>query len=577
RWARASTADRAALWLPRRLLTDRPGGPFSNGPPDGAVAVGRSSHVIIPLGCCSREMADEAYEYALVFGSAAAAAAAAAAQRQRRGAGCEACGNSQLADTRRETRRLTTLESWTPITYIAPSRPPSSHSSPAYPRRLCPRRQVEIQGTPSQPMVSSAGYIMDPPPGQVRTPVGPPSSGGAVMPTGIAMTAVAGVLVALRLYARVRVVPRDLGWDDGLVLCALAFSVGFLCVGRHLYTVGAGLHIWDVPESDFGAAFLQTTIAAFLTYAISVSFSKLSMLAFYLRLSPRLAFRRTVYAFVGVVCAHILAYVLVLVFRCRPVAAGWGPAVEGAQCIDSLPPTMVLIIASVVIDFVILCLPIPVIEPLQMPLRQKIALALLFATGGGVIAAAIRRTIILPNLLASPDYTWNLSQQFIWSFVEINASLICASAAALKPLFMRYVPFLLGPRLRSSPDHRRSAGKASRDTGSDAGNNAGSDSGALYGEAYELPSRDELPIQRPGADDEEAQLWSRRNLYLGRAASSQNSARKHSLDSLGLGDLYPGARAPVSAVSATGYALHASESTEGIKVTKETFVSYGKI
>lgn len=186
-----------------------------------------------------------------------------------------------------------------------------------------------------------------------------------------------------------------------------------------------------------------------------------------------------------------------------------------------------------------------------------------------VVAAAIKRTVIMPPLLASADYTWNLSQQFIWSFVEVNGGLVCASLAALNPLFTRYIPYIVS-RLRPWQDHRR----PSSEPGAADKNAGGSDPSALCSQAYGLPS------QRPGADDDEAQLWSCRHLCLGKAVSSRDSVRgqrhRDSLDSLGLADLYPGARPPISSISAGGCGMHASQSTEGIKVTKETFVSYEK-
>lgn len=108
------------------------------------------------------------------------------------------------------------------------------------------------------------------------------------------------------------------------------------------------------------------------------------MLAFYLRVSPCPRFRRAVHALAAVVCAYTLAFGLVMVFRCRPVAAGWDLALArgGGRCIGNLAPMMALSVANIVIDVVILCLPVPVIVPLQMPLRQKATLTLLFATGG---------------------------------------------------------------------------------------------------------------------------------------------------------------------------------------------------
>lgn len=53
-----------------------------------------------------------------------------------------------------------------------------------------------------------------------------------------------------------------------------------------------------------------------------------------------------------------------------------------ANCIDKGKFYLAAVVVNVAIDFLILLLPIPVIAPLQMPLRRKISLCLLFATGG---------------------------------------------------------------------------------------------------------------------------------------------------------------------------------------------------
>lgn len=101
-------------------------------------------------------------------------------------------------------------------------------------------------------------------------------------------------------------------------------------------------------------------------------------------MSPDQNFRRAVYALLGVVVAYTISYILVIVFRCRPVAAAWDLALQGrgGVCIEYLIPMMVLSIANIVIDLVILFLPVKVVVPLQIPVRQKITLVLLFATGG---------------------------------------------------------------------------------------------------------------------------------------------------------------------------------------------------
>lgn len=57
-------------------------------------------------------------------------------------------------------------------------------------------------------------YLMEPPEGQVRTLVNPPSSAGGVLPCGIATTAIALIVVTLRIFTRKVVVKGVLGIDD---------------------------------------------------------------------------------------------------------------------------------------------------------------------------------------------------------------------------------------------------------------------------------------------------------------------------------------------------------------------------
>lgn len=163
-------------------------------------------------------------------------------------------------------------------------------------------------------------------------------------------------------------------------------------------TIGAGHHMWDILMSKFSPYFwqaslnptslsvntpnlTQTSISGILIFAISIAFSKLSVLGFYLRISPDRVIRRAVHTLIGIVCIYTLLYIFLMVFRCRPVASSWDLTVEG-KCIDTLVPMLTLSIANIVIDALILVLPIRIVIPLQIPLRQKVSLAFLFATGG---------------------------------------------------------------------------------------------------------------------------------------------------------------------------------------------------
>ncbi|KAH7329513.1 hypothetical protein B0I35DRAFT_448605 [Stachybotrys elegans] len=400
-------------------------------------------------------------------------------------------------------------------------------------------------------------FVVDVPEGEVRSFDNPPSSAAAVGPTGIVTTAIAFICVALRLFTRTYVV-------QDLVMIAMILSIAFLCVGSHLYTIGAGRHMWDVRLDEYNPGFLQTTLGATLTYACSISFTKLSILAFYLRISPNVMFRRAVYSLIGLIVAYTITYIFLMIFRCQPVAYGWDITIPGGTCIGNLIPMMTLSVANIMLDTAVLLLPVGVVLPLQIPRRQKISLLFLFATGGFVIAAAIQRTVIMPPLLAAYDYTWLLSEQFIWSYVEVNAGILCASVPAMKPLFMRYLPWLVMSRLRSSQEN-----SARYATGS--GMDKQSKNRKPYGQAFELHSRPEDEA-RSSKEDDEAMLWeTKRSSNKTEAKDMGDRKDSDSLDSVS--ERYLG-RSGGATVTAGGYLGNSKKNSTGIQITRETTVSY---
>lgn len=119
-----------------------------------------------------------------------------------------------------------------------------------------------------------------------------------------------------------------------------------------------------------------------MTYSTCVSFAKLSILVFYLRLSPEKKFRKGVYFLIGLTISYTVTYIIVILLVCRPVEANWDLSITDAKCFSRMAPMMTLSVANIVIDFAILAIPVHVVIPLQMPKRQKLSLVFLFATGG---------------------------------------------------------------------------------------------------------------------------------------------------------------------------------------------------
>ncbi|ROT41304.1 hypothetical protein SODALDRAFT_376997 [Sodiomyces alkalinus F11] len=432
-------------------------------------------------------------------------------------------------------------------------------------------------------------YLVDPPPGQTRRYGSDRETlAPALIAFGAVVTVAAGVIVALRFFTRTHVVRNTVSVDDYLALLSLIFSISRFAFFIQLTTLGLGNHMWDVPLSDYSPWFLLYTVCATITYSLSVSFSKLSILAFYLRLSPARWFRLLVWALMGAISAYSVAYVLISIFTSAAPQSG----LAGTSPLTSY---MVLSVANIVMDVCTLALPIPVVAPLQMARRQKLSLLLLFATGVLVCAIAIRRTVILPPLMASPDYTWEAVEQFYWSFGEVNVGILCAAAPALKPFVMRYLPALLRSSLSGS------GGKASKMShshgmGGNLGNSMGDETKqqrrGMQERSYELHSlsrdntsddvEDEGGFKKThgwtSADEDEAELWSgnpnrRDHLGDGRAAGGH---RKSDVENSSLESLEEAGLPRAHAVTVTGGQppSRTTRNTTGINITQETTVDF---
>lgn len=189
---------------------------------------------------------------------------------------------------------------------------------------------------------------------------------------------------------------------------------------------GLGKHIWDVPlQPHFSKTCRnQHTPVAKLTRTISVpnwsldnvlaaiffcaatGFAKGSILLFYLRIFPTRRMQWAVWLSFGFVMTFSLASVLVNIFSCSPVSGSWNfAASEAAVCIDR--PVFYFAQAGLGIfaDVLTLVLPLPMVRTLQMPLKQKIGVAIVLTMGGFVCVVSVVRLQTLGVLMTDADLT----------------------------------------------------------------------------------------------------------------------------------------------------------------------------
>ncbi|TDZ27836.1 Satratoxin biosynthesis SC1 cluster protein 4 [Colletotrichum spinosum] len=425
-------------------------------------------------------------------------------------------------------------------------------------------------------------YMAEPPEGQGRFDAGTITAGA--MALGGVLVSISIIFVTLRVFTRLHIVKRPLGPEDYCIGLSLALAIAFFGLSIKLCQLGVGVHLWQVKRIDYSPPFLLHSVAVIVVYSLSVTTAKMSLLILYLRLSPDRAFRIVVVSFIAFTAAYALAYLFVIVFSCRPIEASWDVTTRsGATCIDKNTVYLVLSATNIAMDIVCLVLPLKIIMPLQMPNRQKWSLIALFATGFFVCFCAIRRTVLLPPLFRSTDFTRDVEKQLNWACVEVNAGIICASVPALKPFFVRYLPMVVSSRITGSTKKSNHNYQTSVPYSTTVENNKKRRN--VQSEAYELHSHDELSLSssnempKNGSREDVAQLWTGnafRNDPTGHRQTIIESKPKDSdassVDTVG--EIAPVAGGSHGAGLRPPARMSSVRASGGITVTTETMVVY---
>lgn len=116
---------------------------------------------------------------------------------------------------------------------------------------------------------------------------------------------------------------------------------------------------------------------------LTISAAKLSVLALYYRLfSVHAGFRRAVMVAGIVSLVWLLGTLILSIWKCVPIQAAWNPFIANAKCYNIQRVFLITETINCVTDLAIVCLPVGMVRQLQLPLRHKVALSLVFLVGG---------------------------------------------------------------------------------------------------------------------------------------------------------------------------------------------------
>lgn len=196
-------------------------------------------------------------------------------------------------------------------------------------------------------------------------------------------------------------------------------SVGLVA---YLTVLGLGRHqiVVVVEHGQMFGPVNRTMIALTTTYMPIIFCIKASALFLYRRLFPSKRVHMVCYAILGITAVYTLASILVLTISCLPQRAPTAEQpISVLKCsVDYLNTAfLAMLIINVVLDFVVLCLPLPLIWRLQTTMRRKLQLTLVFTLGSFIFAISIIRVVAIKQL-GPADNWWDSTEGHLWSVAE---------------------------------------------------------------------------------------------------------------------------------------------------------------
>lgn len=302
--------------------------------------------------------------------------------------------------------------------------------------------------------------------------------------------ALAVLVFGLRVLARGVVGWQSWGWDDWLMVPCVLLSIPMSVLSGILANYGLGKDIWMVENYDNITELLYLYFYDEIIYLAIPPLTKISILAFYLRIFPRKAFRKWVYVLIGGNVLYFVVFEVITVFQCTPIDGAWRhwDGEYEATCRSLNLQAWIAAAVCLVLDIATIVLPLPELWALSMSTKKKMQVLSMFGVGFFVSLVAIIRLQYILHFAQSSNVTMDFVDIGIWSTIEVNVGIICACMPAMRSLLSRVLPKAFGSSAHGSYAGRegRGAGGAGGASGAGKNNSAGlSSTGGLS--AHQVP------------------------------------------------------------------------------------------
>lgn len=275
-------------------------------------------------------------------------------------------------------------------------------------------------------------------------PSGIEHGNGVMVAITTLFTFLATVAVILRFISRR--ISVTVKWDDWFSLIALIFAYGCFIVTLLDATIAHGgydieyysaatlekylevrywFYLFTTVIVLMKFWFVQITLAENVLYVASISFSKAAVLLLYHRIFKiQKSFRVASWVVGFLIGSYFITSQCLLIFAYNPTEAQWKPWLPHSANFNVIASWMVMSSINMVVDFLILCLPQPVVWRLKMNLKKKVLLSGLFCFGIVWVLNTILHSKVQKARLTLEDLVSVLRTWCILSVSQTSTSII---------------------------------------------------------------------------------------------------------------------------------------------------------
>lgn len=192
------------------------------------------------------------------------------------------------------------------------------------------------------------------------------------------------------------------------------------------------------------------------------------MLFLYMRVfADHIWFVKACWGLVAVVVFACTAFTTATIIQCLPMTYIWDRFTTQGHCVNFLAFWYANAIYNITTDIIIVVMVPPIVWYMNMPVREKLGLIVMLCLGIFTCMAAIFRLTTLYDSAYGSDATAGTLTSTVWTTIESELGVICASLPMLRQTVMFFLPtrfrsrdnmpddFESGNHLTSiTPDHR---------------------------------------------------------------------------------------------------------------------------